>query len=374
MSLFHTNVRKKFNGEIPNLLTQYFLLLLYLNNFAYGLRIVLALTIIFCQKILLASFTGCVVWVIMSNYSSLEDSCRQPSPVSMIKSCYSYWALHKRRYQRAHKCVSSKAALIILVWIFLTLLASFLTSTSFFDIFHYKVSPLSYELYSYISSLSYCIYPVAGYLTDVKFGRHKTVIKSFNLNILFLLIFSLLVLILLFAPTGNKLATYSLIIIISVAGLLLFISLVTLNANFIQFGMDQLHDSPEGHQSLFIHWYIWISQLVSSSIQVASTLLTYNKLQYFIVSFIPVIILLLLSVVVAKRRENWFLIDHARPNPYRLIYKLQNLLTATKFPFVAVPLHFAKMMCPQGWIWARPNMVDHFQQRKSKMSRSSMAY
>ncbi len=191
----------------------------------------------------------------MSNYSSLEGSCRQPSPVSLTTSCYNYWSLHKRRYQRAHKCVSSKAALIILVCVFLTLLAFFLTSTSFFVVLQYKVSPLSYEVYSYIDSLFYCIYPVAGYLADIKFGRYKTVIRSFYLNILFLLIFSLLLFILLFAPTGNKLATYSQIIIISVAGLLLLISLVTVNANFIQFGMDQLHDSPEGHQSLFNHWY-----------------------------------------------------------------------------------------------------------------------
>ncbi len=244
--------------------------------------------------------------------------------------------------------MSSKAALIILVWVFLTLLASFLTSTSFLVIFHYKISPLSYEVYSYISSLSYCIYPVAGYLADVKFGRHKTVIRSFNLNILFLLIFSLLVLILLFAPTGNKLATYSLIIIISVAGLLLLISIVTVNANFIQFGMDQLHDSPEGHQSLFIHWYVWISQLVSFSMQVTSTLLTYNKLQYFIVSFIPVIILLLLSVVVAKRRENWFLIDHARPNPYRLICKLTKFAHRHKVPIRRSAFTFCEDDVPSG--------------------------
>ncbi len=207
-------------------------------------RIVLALTIIFCQRILLASTTSCVVLVIMSNYSSLDDNCRQPSPVSMTTSCYNYWALHKRRYQRAHKCVSSKAALVILVWVFLTLFAIFLTSTSILIIFYYKVSPLSYEVFFCISSLSYCVYPVAGYLADIKFGRYKTVVRSLYLSILFLLIFSVLVLILLFTPTGNKLATYSLVIIISVAGLLLFMSFISVNANFIQFGIDQLHDSP----------------------------------------------------------------------------------------------------------------------------------
>ncbi len=207
---------------------------------------------------------------------------------------------------------------------------------------------LSFEVYSYISSLSYCIYPVAGYLADITFGRYKTVLRSLYLNILFLLIFSLLIILLFFAPTGNKLVTYLLVVIISVAGLLLLISLISVQANFIQFGIDQLHDSPEGHQSLFIYWYIWISRLVSSSIQVTSTLLTYNRLQYFIVSFIPVITLLLLSVVVAKRRENWFLIDHARPNPYRLICKLTKFTHRHKVPIRRSAFTFCEDDVPSG--------------------------
>ncbi len=238
--------------------------------------------------------------------------------------------------------------MVILVWVFLTLLSLLLTSASFHIVFLNKVSPLSLEVFSYMDSLSYCIYPVAGYLADVKFGRYKTVIRSLYLSILFLLIFSLLVLILLFAPTGNKLATYSLIIIIIVAGLLLLISLVSLNANFIQFGMDQLYDSPEGHQSLFIHWYIWISQLALSSIQVTTYILGVDKLQYSIVSFIPVIILLLLSVVVAKRRENWFLIDHARPNPYRLVYKLTKFAHRHKVPIRRSAFTFCEDDVPSG--------------------------
>ncbi len=220
--------------------------------------------------------------------------------------------------------------------------------SKFFVIFYYKISPSSYEVYYYISSLSYCIYPVAEYLADIKFGRYKTVLRSLYLNILFLLIFSLLIILLLFAPTGNKLVTYLLVVIISIAGLLLLASLISVHANFIQFGIDQLHDSPEGHQSLFIHRYIWIFQLISSSIQVTNTILPYNGLQYFIVSFIPVIILLLLSVVVAKRRENWFLIDHARPNPYRLVYKLTKFAHRHKVPIRHSAFTFCEDDVPSG--------------------------
>ena len=34
-------------------------------------------------------------------------------------------------------------------------------------------------------------------------------------------------------------------------------SLLIFNANIMQFGVDQLQDSPADHQSLFIHWYVW---------------------------------------------------------------------------------------------------------------------
>ncbi len=185
-------------------------------------------------------------------------------------------------------------------------------------------------------------------MADIKFSRYKTVVRSLYLYILFLLISSLLIILLLFAPTGYKLVMYLLVITISVAVTLLFICLVSLNANFIQFGMDQLHDSPEGHQSLFIHWYIWIFQLNSSSIQVTNILLPYIELHYFIVSFIPVIILLLLSVVVAKRRENWFLIDHARPNPYRLVYKLTKFVHHHKVPIRRSAFTFCEDDVPSG--------------------------
>ena len=38
---------------------------------------------------------------------------------------------------------------------------------------------------------------------------------------------------------------------------LVLATLVVFNVNIIKFGIDQLHDSPSAHQSLFIHRYVW---------------------------------------------------------------------------------------------------------------------
>ena len=46
----------------------------------------------------------------------------------------------------------------------------------------------------------------------------------------------------------------------AVVGALFFIaSIVVFNANVIQFGLDQLHDSPTEHLVLYICWYILLS-------------------------------------------------------------------------------------------------------------------
>ena len=43
------------------------------------------------------------------------------------------------------------------------------------------------------------------------------------------------------------------------------------NANIIPFGVDQLHDSPAEHQSLFIHWNVWawyLGSLIATSVTI----------------------------------------------------------------------------------------------------------
>ena len=48
---------------------------------------------------------------------------------------------------------------------------------------------------------------------------------------------------------------------IVLAGFLMLVKIigfVGFTANVIQFGMDQLHDSPGEDRSLFIHWFMWL--------------------------------------------------------------------------------------------------------------------
>ena len=54
--------------------------------------------------------------------------------------------------------------------------------------------------------------------------------------------------------------------------IMLYTGLIGFTANVVQFGMDQLHDSPGEDGTLFIRWYVWtyygsilVGQLCSNS-------------------------------------------------------------------------------------------------------------
>ena len=110
---------------------------------------------------------------------------------------------------------------------------------------------------------------------------------------------------------------------------------VGFNANLIQFGMDQLHDSPMDHQSLFIHWYIWVYYLAEFVSRLPWEFFHISNLTAFVLWPFIVIVMLLLSIVfliVAHCRSSWFLIDSARVTPYRLVYEITKFAQRHKTP------------------------------------------
>ena len=114
------------------------------------------------------------------------------------------------------------------------------------------------------------------------------------------------------------------------------VGFVGFNANIIQFGMDQLHDSPMDHQSLFIHWYVsvyylaeFISRLPWEFFQIST-----NTVAAVLLSFILVVMLLLFTgfLIIAHRRRHWLLVDPATVNPYKLVYEITKFARIHKVP------------------------------------------
>ena len=106
----------------------------------------------------------------------------------------------------------------------------------------------------------YLIYPLLGYLADVRLTRYRTV----KLGLVFLVIGLILGIL---YSIGDIVATvensnsyeHSLL-----SALLLFIGLLCMvvgiglfQSNIIQFGLDQLLEAPTPKLIAFIHWYYW---------------------------------------------------------------------------------------------------------------------
>jgi peptide/histidine transporter 3/4 len=94
----------------------------------------------------------------------------------------------------------------------------------------------------------------------------------------------------------------------------------------IQFGFDQLHDSPAESSTLYIHWYVWTNQVGLFLLRLPSAVFS-GYYKYTAYTFTPVLALVALIVLgitlcFEKFKNHWFLIEFGSTNPYKLVYKV----------------------------------------------------
>ena len=189
--------------------------------------------------------------------------------------------------------------------------------------------------------------PVAGLLTDVKFSRYK-IVQCTSFIVLVQQICSFFILglgiSLIFYDIGRHnrlLIGIAFYCVLSVVVVVYVVFIV----NAIQFGMDQLHDSPTEDSILYIHWYVWIYYTCSLIIQIVWNLFLYDS--YFVTSidvmrfsaisiaslcFLSTIVLLTFSLCVNHHRKMWFFLEPAGVNPYKLVYRVVQFAYQHKVP------------------------------------------
>ena len=282
----------------------------------------------------------------MTNLSTGEQPVvtDETTPLLVKKTSSTWWSRCVLKCKTTRKCVSSKSALVILFWCFGLGLWNGLALNP--DLYLRNFT-LIYTLAGYgFVALVFCFFPLAGFLADVKYGRYKMVVRSLCL---------LLITIPLLVVAAGGITVSILVKISDVPVILLFIfglvviiasyvGLVGFAANVVQFGMDQLHDCPGEDRTLFIHWYVWvyfvtivIGQLVWNlgfQIPYNEDLRWYNITGYVLLSLIPflVMVLLIVTLCLAKHRRNWFLIEPGTVNPYKLVYRVTKFTRQHKTP------------------------------------------
>ena len=257
-------------------------------------------------------------------------------------------------------CIKSKSALLILCWeILITLTYGYLIefgSIAATGVPHlrpdYKHGHGQLQIYatSFFALLAilYLFYPLAGCLADIRCGRYRSVLYSLWIMAwsgLFTCIGSIILLLYtdnILLPKSRSIIPFSigfgLPTIIGIVAVLS--SSITFNANVIQFGMDQLHDSPTEDSVLFIHWFVFTSHLGAAINKciIPSVLLNFDIIPKIssiaIAHTVPMLALVLLgiSIGIAHYKRQWFMIDSGSRNPYKLVYKVIKFTVQHKIP------------------------------------------
>lgn len=217
-------------------------------------------------------------------------------------------------------------------------------------------------------------YPLAGLIGDIKCGRFKTIRISLYL-ILFVAIAAPVIIggFVLAVSVDNSTLFILLVTIISIAttamACVLYIGVILFSANVIQFGLDQLHDSPALETSLFIHWYLWIYSVSKIIVLLALSCISYKILRVYyrstyvyssealykvgisllVLVSISTIVFLIVSLCVAHHKKHWFLIESRRRfSPYKLVHKISKFAFKHKLPLCRSAFTYCEDNLPSG--------------------------
>ena len=165
-------------------------------------------------------------------------------------------------------------------------------------------------------------YPLAGFIGDIYTGRFRII--TFGFEAIWIASF-IGVISTVFALTRQyKLET----IIGSVSVLILMIGISSYHSNIIQFGFDQLLDTPSCYLSMFVHWYFWADTLGNFIVEVLMSIRlclhnrTFSLLGNVGAFALPLIFTLILMVIYTLHKHGIFNTEPVKSNPYKLILKV----------------------------------------------------
>ena len=165
------------------------------------------------------------------------------------------------------------------------------------------------------------------------------------------------------------------VIIISLVAWIFFtLGLVGYQANFVQFGLDQLLELPSHYLGLFVHYVVWAFQFVSVPLMVFLLLWCYSSTTKAIVQYVssplPIVVLLLMGIllIIVYRKKRWFFTKVGQKNPYKTVFEIINFVRKHKYP---VPSPTVMTTCHPDLILPRKGMGAPSLQNKLKTLRHS---
>ena len=244
-------------------------------------------------------------------------------------------------------CIPSKAGTLIILW---TILFGFVYTamcvTAAVITLNNHGLTLVDSVVTYPTSIMYAalaivamFYPLIGFLADVSCGRFRVVIFCYSL-VLFatLILYICMVAILVRAEYYHIRWVHPAISAITcIVALASLIGLGGYQANFIQFGLDQLLSAPSEDLALFVHWAMWAYNLGSTIVAivwpsfVCSAISTTARI---VIASLPLflIVLFILVLVISCWKCHWFSTELRQQNPCRMVLKILNFTRKNKYP------------------------------------------
>ncbi len=208
-------------------------------------------------------------------------------------------------------------------------------------------------------------YLLAGYLADVRYGRYKVVKCSvctawcglLTVVVIGGIVNAIILPIMLsnkdpYDSYGGPLA----ISLYAMDGGLAFFLLISLwisfaafLANVIQFGVDQLNDSPSRDSFLFVHWFLFTLYIgISFGKLVWSSAIVTGFLSLSIFGLVLLVELFCISVTFCVAKRRWFVINTGIGNPYKEVARVVDFARKNKIPIQRSAFTFWEDDIPTG--------------------------
>ena len=251
-----------------------------------------------------------------------------------------------------HFCKLSKAAIVIILINIVVSATYALVMNLVMEIGYvnrwYPIGKVVFVVYTFVALVT-LFYPVSGYLADVCYGRYKVILAGISLMFGAFVVYAIVGTITWIygdslwhwkhhLNSNNhyiKGVVFFAYTLLSIAIIPFIFGVAGYQANFIQFGLDQLLEAPSTSLALFIHWAVWAESLGTFFIQVVIAIFIckyHSSISYTLIGSSLIIMMMLLFVVLLCIRCCQFYNEPRQHNPYKMVFKVLSFAKKHKWP------------------------------------------
>ena len=241
-------------------------------------------------------------------------------------------------FRRQHVIPTSKGVLMILLWnivvgatfgVIITAELAVAVKNLMTDHLKQPILYYLFGIYISIAVIQFLFYPLGGLIADNCCGRHRIVTLSIiKICCGYGIGFAPMVISASYEYSIHDIpqpaVRFPVIIAVAIAVVLFIVGFSGFQANVVQFGLDQLLDSPSEDLSTFLHWFVWTDYVGNLIIRILALLIPCGKIFGIITAYSPAVFLTVLtaSLILSLCKRKWFHCEPRTHSPYGMVYRV----------------------------------------------------